>query len=67
MGLHHCRLVRSGNDRISEGLTQTTLHVLCISFAYLVMFAIMSFNGGMLIIDVIGYALGFLLFDSMTC
>ncbi|RWW77076.1 hypothetical protein BHE74_00014786 [Ensete ventricosum] len=57
----------SGDDRISEGLTQTTLHVLRISFAYLVMFAIMSFNGGMLIIDVIGYALGFLLFDSMTC
>ncbi|URD91555.1 Copper transporter [Musa troglodytarum] len=62
--LHHCRLVRPGVVRIGEGLAQTTL---CVGLAFLVMLAVMSFNGGMLSVAVAGHTLAFLLFHIAAC
>ncbi|RRT58127.1 hypothetical protein BHM03_00020475 [Ensete ventricosum] len=65
--LNHCRLVRPGAGRIAAGFTQTAMHALRVGLAYLVMLAVMSFNGGVLIVAVAGHALGFLLFGSAAC
>ncbi|URD86073.1 Copper transporter [Musa troglodytarum] len=55
--LNHCRLIR-------PGLARTALHAARVGLAYLVMLAVMSFNGGVLIAAVVGHAVGFLLFGS---
>ncbi|THU66830.1 hypothetical protein C4D60_Mb05t18320 [Musa balbisiana] len=54
----------SGVARSGEGLTQTALQTLHVGLAHLVMVAVMSFNGGVLIV---GHALGFMLFGSAAC
>ncbi|CAD5192973.1 copper transporter 6-like [Musa acuminata AAA Group] len=62
--LNHCRLIRPGTGHVAAGLARTTLHAARVGLAYLVMLAVMSFNGGVLIAAVVGHAVGFLLFGS---
>ncbi|KAF9675411.1 hypothetical protein SADUNF_Sadunf09G0029600 [Salix dunnii] len=62
--LSHCRLIKPGSNHVAAGLVQTLLHALRVGLAYLVMLAIMSFNGGVFLVAVAGHALGFLFFGS---
>ena len=66
--LSHCRLIKysssAASRRVGAGLAQTLLHALRVGLAYLVMLALMSFNGGVFLVAVAGHAVGFLAFGS---
>ncbi|GLT66981.1 hypothetical protein SLA2020_393190 [Shorea laevis] len=62
--LSHSRFIRPDSDDVVAGITQTLLHGLRVGVAYLVMLAVMSFNGGVFLAAVAGHTLGFFLFGS---
>ena len=62
--LSHSRLIKDKWPRFAAGAFQTALHAIRVGLAYLLMLAVMSFNGGVLIVAVAGHALGFLLFSG---
>ncbi|XVF19965.1 hypothetical protein REPUB_Repub11eG0156900 [Reevesia pubescens] len=62
--ISHSRLIKPGSSDVSAGLMQTLLHAMRVGLAYLVMLAVMSFNGGVFLVAVAGHTLGFLLFGS---
>ncbi|MED6120957.1 hypothetical protein PIB30_025583 [Stylosanthes scabra] len=62
--LSHTRFVKPGSKNIVAGLVQTILHLLRVGLAYLVMLALMSFNGGVFLVALFAHALGFFLFRS---
>ncbi|KAE8705646.1 Copper transporter 2 [Hibiscus syriacus] len=61
----HSRLLKPSSDNhVASGLVQTLLHAFRVGLAYLVMLAIMSFNGGVFLAAVAGHFVGFLLLGS---
>ena len=56
--LSYCRLIRAGASDVVCGLTQTLMHAIRVGLAYLVMLAVMSFNGGVFLVAVAGMLLG---------
>lgn len=62
--LSRSRLVKEGRNAVVSGLLLTVLHTLRMGLAYLVMLAVMSFNGGVFIAAVAGHALGFMVFAT---
>lgn len=62
--LSHCRLVKPGSRNVAAGLIQALVHAVRVGLAYMVMLAVMSFNGGVFIVAVAGHLVGFLIFGS---
>ncbi|XP_009588583.1 copper transporter 1-like [Nicotiana tomentosiformis] len=62
--LSHGNYIKENADHVSAGLIQTTLYGLRIGLAYVVMLAVMSFNGGVFLVAIFGHMLGFLVFGS---
>ncbi|KAG5610834.1 hypothetical protein H5410_022115 [Solanum commersonii] len=51
-------------DHVTSGLLQKTLYGLRIGLAYVVMLVVMSFNGCVFLVGIVGHSLGFLFFGS---
>ncbi|GFY93204.1 copper transporter 1 [Actinidia rufa] len=59
-----CNLIKPGANRVGLGFFRAGLHAVRIGFTYMLMLALISFNGGVFIAAVSGHAVGFLLFGS---
>ncbi|MBA0807256.1 hypothetical protein Gohar_023074 [Gossypium harknessii] len=63
--ISHSRLIKPGGaNNVWAGVVQSLLHAVRVGLAYLVMLAVMSFNGGVFLMAIAGHMLGFLLFGS---
>ncbi|VVB16576.1 unnamed protein product [Arabis nemorensis] len=63
-GLSRCRCMQAGPASIAGGLVQTAVYTARAGLSYLVMLAVMSFNGGVFLAAMAGFGLGFLIFGS---
>ncbi|CAL0334110.1 unnamed protein product [Lupinus luteus] len=62
--LSSARFIKPGSNHFAAGLVQTVIHLLRVGLSFLVMLALMSFNGGVFLVAVMGHALGFFIFGS---
>ncbi|KAJ8751412.1 hypothetical protein K2173_016617 [Erythroxylum novogranatense] len=62
--LSNSKLIRPGSSNVVAGVLQTLLHVLKVGLAYMLMLALMSFNGGVFMVALAGHLMGFLVFGS---
>ncbi|XP_010520243.1 PREDICTED: copper transporter 3 [Tarenaya hassleriana] len=62
--LSRCRLLRPGGSPLGGGLAQTAVYTVRTGLSYLVMLAVMSFNGGVFLAAMAGFGLGFFVFGS---
>ncbi|XP_030521712.1 copper transporter 6-like [Rhodamnia argentea] len=64
-----CKLIgRAGSDcNFAAGIFRTVLYTVRCGLNYMVMLAVMSFNGGVFLAAVGGHALGFLAFGYRAC
>lgn len=62
--LANLNLVKPGANRVATVFFQTGFHAIRAGFAYLVVLAVMSYNGGVFIAAVLGHAVGYVIFGS---
>ncbi|KAF9598112.1 hypothetical protein IFM89_025304 [Coptis chinensis] len=62
--ISHSKFIKKGSSHVSAGLLETLMHTIRSGLSYLVMLAVMSFNGGVFIVAVAGHSVGFLVFRS---
>ncbi|CAN1846587.1 Copper transporter 6 [Linum perenne] len=62
--LSHSRFMNPNSDSTAAGLVQTVVHSVRVGMSYLVMLAVMSFNGGVFLAAIGGHTVGFFLFGS---
>lgn len=56
--------MKSGPASFGGGLAQTGVYTVRAGLSYLVMLAVMSFNGGVFLAAMAGFGLGFMIFGS---
>ncbi|KAK0584045.1 hypothetical protein LWI29_006908 [Acer saccharum] len=62
--LSHFDAVKPGANSVAAGFFKTAVHGVRYGMSYMVMLAVMSFNGGIFLAAVFGHAFGYLLFGS---
>ncbi|KAK4748233.1 hypothetical protein SAY87_014819 [Trapa incisa] len=62
--LAHAELFGPGASKVAGGLFSTGIYTVRTGVSYMVMLAVMSFNGGIFLAAVGGHAVGYLLFGS---
>ncbi|AED97133.1 unnamed protein product [Arabidopsis thaliana] len=62
--LSRCGFMKSGPASLGGGLLQTAVYTVRAALSYLVMLAVMSFNGGVFVAAMAGFGLGFMIFGS---
>ncbi|OWM68774.1 hypothetical protein CDL15_Pgr024961 [Punica granatum] len=62
--LTRCRLMMGQGGGLARGVAKTMVHAIRMGLAYLIMLALMSFNGGVFIAAIVGHMVGFLIFGS---
>ncbi|WCJ28383.1 copper transporter 1 [Euphorbia peplus] len=61
---NYCSIIKPGTNKVAAGVFRTAMYVVRTGLSYLVMLAVMSFNGGVFLVAVGGHAVGFALFGS---
>ncbi|KAI3906678.1 hypothetical protein MKW92_020307 [Papaver armeniacum] len=64
--LGHCSIARADSNHVAAGIVRSIVHTVRVGLAYLVMLAVMSFNGGIFIVAVLGHGLGYFVFGSQV-
>lgn len=62
--LNNFDVVKPEANRVAAGFFKTGLHVIRSGMSYMVMLAVMSFNGGVFLVALFGHAIGYLIFRS---
>ncbi|CAL1378935.1 unnamed protein product [Linum trigynum] len=62
--LSYCSIVKPGTSKAAAGFFKTGMYALRAGLSYMVMLAVMSYNGGVFLTAVFGHAVGFVLFGS---
>ncbi|RZC84245.1 hypothetical protein C5167_047032 [Papaver somniferum] len=64
--LGHCSIARADSNHVAAGIVRSIVHTVRVGLAYLVMLAVMSFNGGIFIVAVLGHGLGYFVFGTQV-
>ena len=64
--LSYCNFVKPGTNNVTAGLVKTAIYTLRSGLTYMVMLAVMSFNGGVFLVAVAGHAVGYVIFRSQV-
>ncbi|XP_065854071.1 copper transporter 4 [Euphorbia lathyris] len=59
---NYCSIIKPGTNKVAAGVFRTGMYVVRTGLSYLVMLAVMSFNGGVFLAAVGGHAVGFAVF-----
>lgn len=61
---NYCSIIKPGTNKVAAGFFRAGMYAVRSGLSYLVMLAVMSFNGGVFLVAVAGHAVGFVLFGS---
>ncbi|XP_048606332.1 copper transporter 3-like [Brassica napus] len=64
--LSRCGIMKAGPASLGGGLAQTVIYTVRAGLSYLIMLAVMSFNGGVFLAAMAGFGVGFLIFGSRS-
>lgn len=64
--LSHVNFIKPGANRVASGFLQTGIYAVRAGLAYMVMLAVMSYNGGVFLAAVAGHAVGFFVFKCLV-
>ncbi|KAL2250459.1 UNVERIFIED_CONTAM: Copper transporter 4 [Sesamum indicum] len=62
--LSNLNLVKPGSNRVATVFFQAGIHAIRAGFGYMVILAVMSYNGGVFIAACLGHAVGYVMFGS---
>ncbi|KAF8053901.1 hypothetical protein N665_1363s0003 [Sinapis alba] len=64
--ISRCGVMKAGPASFGGGLIQTVVYTARAGLSYLIMLAVMSFNGGVFLAAMAGFGLGFMVFGSRS-
>ncbi|XP_050213400.1 copper transporter 4-like [Mercurialis annua] len=62
---NYCSIIKPGTNKVAAGFFRVGMYVLRTGLSYMVMLAVVSFNGGVFLAAVGGHALGLALFGKV--